>query len=443
MKNSPIRYDHHQSYTRRTQRLVRVLSLSLGILSLVSVAQGYEDGKVDVWIGTGKVGIYHLTLDTSDGKMSQPKLVSPTEGAGFLAIHPNGKVLYSTDRKGGSVSAFTIGREDQHSQMITPLERMKSKVLARMGDGHPSVKQITQQIEDLRARREQDFKDGKLDDLGARLDFINSLETGDGGAACVAVDKTGSALFSAQYGGGSTSSYTLDQDGNLAERIEVIEHGDGSNVDSQRQKTAHPHWVGTSPDNRFLLVPDLGLDRVVVYELDAEKAKLTPHARIPVPPGAGPRHMKFHTSGKYVYVLNELALTVSVFEYDAKDAGFKEIQVIETLTEEEKAGQRNSAAEVRVHPTGKFIYTSNRGHDSISVFSVDQATGKLTFVEYEHVRGAWPRNFNLDPSGKWLIAAGQNSNTLSLFKVDEESGRLSYVQQTVNVPAPICVVFAQ
>jgi 6-phosphogluconolactonase len=249
-------------------------------------------------------------------------------------------------------------------------------------------------------------------------------------------------LLSAQYGGGSTSSYSVNPDGSLKERVEKIEHGEGTKVNPRRQEAAHPHWVGTSPDNRFVFVPDLGADRVFAYELDAEQASLKLHSKIPVPPGSGPRHMKFHTTGKYVYVLNELALTISVFEYDAEKAEFKDIQLIKTLSEEAKAKEKqNTAAEIRVHPSGKFVYSSNRGHDSISVFSVDQATGKLTLVEQVHVRGAWPRNFNLDPSGKWLIAAGQNSNTLSLFEVDQESGKLTYTQKTVNVPAPICVLF--
>ena len=189
------------------------------------------------------------------------------------------------------------------------------------------------------------------------------------------------------------------------------------------------------------MVPDLGLDRVVVYKLNAETAELKQHAKIVVPPGSGPRHMKFHTTGKYVYVLNELTLTVSVFEFDATNATFKNIQLIETLPDDEKDKHLNSAAEIRVHPTGRFVYTSNRGHDSITVFSVDQKTGKLMLVEREPIRGSVPRNFNIDPSGKWLIAAGQSSNTLALFEIDLASGQLIFTRKVVNVPAPICVLF--
>ena len=151
--------------------------------------------------------------------------------------------------------------------------------------------------------------------------------------------------------------------------------------------------------------------------------------------------MKFHPNGKFIYVLNELKLTLSVFEYDSEQGQMKSIQEIATLPDDLKDKHLNSAAEVRVHPTGKFLYASNRGHDSIAVFAIDQATGKLSLVEREAVRGSWPRNFNLDPSGKWLLAAGQKSNTLAVFEIDPESGELTFTRQIVNVPQPICVEF--
>ncbi len=431
MNISPIQCQPNLSITNPLTKLVRGLLPMLLILSLVSQVRAQDD-MIDVWIGTGKIGIYHLTLDTNSGKLSEPTMESPTAGAGFLAMHPNGKVLYSTDRSGGSVAAFDINQPVVDKELL----KLKAELVElknRFGPKHPKIRAHEEQI---RKRKKE------ASEAGVRLTLLNRLETGDGGSACVAIDQSGRVLLSAQYGGGSTSSYSVNPDGSLKERVEKIEHGEGTKVNPRRQEAAHPHWVGTSPDNRFVFVPDLGADRVFVYELDAEQASLKLHSKIPVPPGSGPRHMKFHTTGKYVYVLNELALTISVFEYDAEKAEFKDIQLIKTLSEEAKAKEKqNTAAEIRVHPSGKFVYSSNRGHDSISVFSVDQATGKLTLVEQVHVRGAWPRNFNLDPSGKWLIAAGQNSNTLSLFEVDQESGKLTYTQKTVNVPAPICVLF--
>jgi 6-phosphogluconolactonase len=381
----------------------RVMLVCAGMLSLVS---GSSADEIDVWIGTsGKDGIFHLTLDTEQGKMSAPVRAAQIEGAGFLAMHPNGKFLYATSKEnGGSVASFSIGE----------------------------LKKFDQQDRNKNA--------GK-DPSQNLLHLLNDQPTGDGGAACVGVDKTGRVLMSAQYGGGSVSTYTIKPDGSLDQRVEVVEHGDGSGAIPKRQAKSHPHWVGTSPDNRFLMVPDLGTDRVVVYELDAATAKLKPHSKIALPPGSGTRHMKFHTSGKYSYVLNELALTISVFAYDVESGGFKEIQLIETLPADQMDKHSHSAAEIRVHPTGKFVYSSNRGHDSISVFSVDQETGKLTLVEREHIRGSIPRNFNLDPSGMWLIAAGQSSNTLALFEIDQASGELIFTRKIVNVPAPICVLF--
>ena len=366
-----------------------VLLALMGLSAMPSILSAQ---KIDVWVGTsGKDGIFHLKLDTASGKLSKPTCEIEIAGSGFLAMHPNGTVLYSTAKYEGEsgIAAYSIERT--------------------AGD--------------------------------STIKMLNFRQSGDGGAACVAVDKTGKVAMSAQYGGGSASTYTLKPDGAIEKLVGAVEHGPGSGVVENRQRTSHPHWVGTSPDNRFMFVPDLGKDAVVVYQLDTKTGKPTKHAEVETPPGSGPRHMKFHPSGKYAYVLNELTLTVSVFNYDAASAGFKNIQLIETLPAKQKDKHLNSAAEIRVHPSGKFVYTSNRGHDSITVFSVDQSTGKLTFIEHEHIRGAWPRNFNIDPSGKWLLAAGQHSNTLAVFEINQKSGELTYARQCVNIPNPICVLF--
>ena len=380
------------------RRFILLIACSLPLTS------GIAADEIDVWVGTSKIGIYHLKLDTERGVLTNPTRASDIKGAGFLALHPTEPILYSTNREGpGGVTAFAIG---SNPKIGLRAETRDSK--------NPGTNQLT---------------------------LLNTLSTGDGGAACVSVDKTGRVLMSAQYGGGSVSTYLLDSDGRLDKRVDTIEHGQGSGVFAKRQDESHPHWVGTSPDNRFLMVPDLGQDRVVVYELNAENARLKLHSKLVVPPGSGPRHMKFHDNGKYLYVLNELSLTVSVFEYDATSGVAKNIQLIETLPRDLKDKHLNSAAEIRIHPNGKFVYTSNRGHDSITVFSVDPNTGKLAFVEREHIRGSIPRNFNIEPSGKWLIAAGQNSNTLALFEIDPTSGELVFSRKIVNVPAPICVLF--
>jgi 6-phosphogluconolactonase len=354
--------------------------------------------QVDVWFGTStprngpSKGIYHASFDTETGKLSRSKLVAEIAGPGFLAKHPNGQMLYAVASDDGkpSVVAYRIAGTGEQAELI---------------------------------------KD-------------SSVEIGDGGAAHVSVSRDGSVVLSAQYGGGSTACFKLDESGSLIERTDLQQHPAGSGVVAKRQEKAHAHWSGTSPDDRFAFVPDLGMDKVVIYRLDREAGKLTPHGYGICPPGGGPRHMKFHPNGKTAYVLNELALSVTVFDYDAEAGTMTPVQTIETLPESIKDKERfNSASEIRVHPSGKFVYSANRGNDTITVFKVDPATGKLTLVEIEPIHGAWPRNFNLDPSGRWLLAAGKNTNSVTIFEIDQETGELLFTLDSVYVPQSICVLF--
>ena len=363
----------------------RVLSL---LVASVCLMQAKAQQPLDVWLGTGgglAKGIYHTQFNPKNGRLTPSRLVAEIARPGFLAMHPNRSVLYSVGNLKG-VNAITA-----------------------------------YQIEGS----------GK----NAKLKLLNSVDIGDGGAAHLCVDQTARTLVSAQYGGGSVAVFALNKDGSIKGRTQLIEHEGGSKVNERRQKSPHPHWTGISPDNRFVFIPDLGLDQVVIYKLDAANSKLTPNGHASANPGSGPRHMKFHTSGKWVYLLNELDLTVTVYDYDAKAGKMTAKQTIETVPpkewEKEKA---RSCSEIRVHPNGKFVYAANRGHDTITAFRVDQKTGKLKFIERENVRGATPRNFNLDPSGKWLLAGGQASHTLSVFSVNEESGELTYNQHVSHTP---------
>lgn len=365
-------------------------------------------GTVDVWFGTTTPkqgesrGIYHSSLDTETGKLTRPQLAAECNEPGFLALHPDGKTLYAT------------GRPDSASGPRDAVSAFRVK-------GEAGRKQ---------------------------LEFIAAVGTGDGGAAHVATDHAGKVLLSAQYGGGSTSLYELAKDGSIARLAEVKEHAElmpqvGSGVVEGRQNESHAHWAGTSPDDRFVFVPDLGMDRVVIWKLDADKPSLTHHGFGVCPPGSGPRHMKFSPDGSKIYVLNELALTITVFEFNAENGVMTPVQTIPTLSEEVKAKETfNSASEICVHASGKFIYAANRGHDSISVFRVNDA-GQLTAVEVEAIHGGWPRNFNIDPTGRWLIAAGQDSNTATVFSIDAESGELTFIRETQPVPTPICVLFSE
>ncbi len=354
--------------------------------------------NLNIWIGTGRSslsrGIYHCQLNTDGGKLGEPTLVAEMEGPGFLAKHPTQPVLYAVGglNKDQVVAAFAI--------------------------------------------------EGSVDKPSLR--FLNSVPIGDGGAAHVSLDKTGKTLFTAQYGGGSVAVFSVSNDGKLLERTQLIDHSGGAKVVPDRQDASHAHWTGVSPDNRYLFVPDLGLDRVVIYQLDPKTGKIEPHGSGIVPPGSGPRHMKFHPNGRWIYVLNELSLTVTVFEYDTAMGTMTPKQTIHAVPTAELAREKaKSASEIRVHPNGKFVYSANRGHDTITVYSVDPANGELKRVQIENPRCATPRNFNLTPDAKWLLAAGQLSNTLGLFSVESDSGRLVFQQTSVFVPTPICVLFDQ
>lgn len=370
--------------------------LACAVVQVGGIAQA---DVVDVWFGTTtsktgpSKGIYHAKFDTDKGRLTTPQLAAEIDSPGFLTLHPTLPILYSVGSVDGeaSVVSFQIG-----------------------------------------------------DDSNATLTQLNAQPVGDGGAAHLAVDHKGTALITAQYGGGSTALFPLSADGSIQPRSQLEKHPAGSGVAGNRQEKAHAHWTGFSPDNRFAFVPDLGLDQVVIWNFENEngKPKLTNHGAGVCPPGSGPRHMKFSPDGDIVYVLNELSLTVTVFQYDAAAGTMTAIQTIPTLSEAQKAKESfNSASEIRVHPTGKFVYAANRGHDSITVFSVDPETSKLTLVEQEPIRGGWPRNFNIDPSGKWLVAAGRDSHTASVFAIDPETGELQYGRMMQTVPAPICVLF--
>ncbi len=373
-----------------------LISSSLMAMAIQSPIHAKE---IDVWLGTSNAkpskGIYHCTLNTENGKLSESRLVAEISGPGFLALHPKVSMLYAVGTLEGtpSVVAYEVGK----------------------GDG------------------------GK-----ANLKLVNSAAIGDGGAAHLAIDATGKTLITAQYGGGSVGVFALNADGSIDKRTQLIKHEGGSGVVERRQDASHAHWTGFSPDNRFAFVPDLGLDKVVIYQVDAANSKLTQHGYGEVPPGGGPRHMRFHTSGDWIYVLNELDLSVSVFDYDAAQGKMTRKQTIPTVSKAELAKEQfTSASEILVHPSGKFVYSANRGHDTVTVFRVDQETGKLDVVELVHVRGATPRNINLDPSAKWLLAAGQDAHTLASFAVDQETGELSYNRSVVTVPSPICILFTE
>ena len=210
----------------------------------------------------------------------------------------------------------------------------------------------------------------------------------------------------------------------------------GNGPNRERQEGPHPHWVGTDPANRFLFVPDLGSDQVMVYGIDKARAPLKAHGSGHCSPGSGPRHFVFHPNGRFAYVINELTITVTAFSYDSAAGTLDEIQTIDSLPEKVHK-VFSSGSEICIHPSGHFLYAANRGDDSITVFGVNPETGRLTYVEREPIRGSHPHCFNLDPSGKWLLATRHDWNTISVFRINAQLGRLVYNEQIVNSPAPL------
>jgi 6-phosphogluconolactonase len=252
------------------------------------------------------------------------------------------------------------------------------------------------------------------------------------------VDREGKFVLVAHYAGGCVSVLPIREDGRLGEPTDIIRH-QGSGVNPQRREAPHPHSVNLDAANRFLFVPDLGLDKIMIYRVDATQGKLKPNdepwARVKA--GAGPRHFDFHPNGKYAYVINELDSTFTAFAYDNERGRLREIETVSTLPEGFTG--TNTCADVHVAPSGKFLYGSNRGHDSIATFAINEDTGKLTYVAHEPTQGKTPRNFAIDPTGNFLLAANQNSDTIVTFRIDRTTGKLSPTGDVTRVPMPVCL----
>lgn len=337
-------------------------------------------------------GIYVSRFSASTGKLTPPELAAETVNASFLAIHPNGRFLYAANETGsfqgqraGYVSAFAIDRTT------------------------------------------------------GKLTLLNQVSSRGAEPAHVTVDRSGRNVLVANYGGGSVAVLPVKGDGSLAEASAFVQHT-GSGF-TKRQAGPHAHCVNVSPDDRFAIVADLGLDKLLVYRFDAVKGSLEANEPpfVKLAPGAGPRMFAFQPKGRFTYVINEIASTITVFAYNAKAGALKELQTITTLPKDYTG--RNSTAGIQVHPTGRFVYGSNRGHDSIAVFSVDARKATLTPVETVPTQGKTPRNIAVDPTGSFLFAANQGSNNVVLFRVDVKTGRLTPAGTVVEVGSPVCVKF--
>ena len=369
------------------------------MLATLTASAFAADKEFFVYFGTytkaPSKGIYRSRLDLATGRLSAAELAAEAKDPAFLALHPGGSFLYAIDESADSKR--------------TPGQGLSAFAL------NPATGALT---------------------------LLNRQATGSSGACHLAVDATGRTVLVANYGGGGVSAVALTPDGRLGAVGSVIPHT-GSSVNPARQKGPHAHEIVVSADNRFAFAPDLGLDRVLAYDLDAAHAKLAPHtpAGSALPAGSGPRHLAFHPGNRFAYVISEMLCTMTAFRYDAVRGELTAVQTISTLPPGESVQPGTSTAEVAVHPGGKFLYGSNRGHDTIVVYAIDAATGQLTYVENVSTRGKTPRHFALDPTGTWLLAENQDSNTVAVFRLDPQSGRLTPTGPLVDVPSPVCAVF--
>ena len=351
-----------------------------------------------VYIGTypestGSKGIYAYRFDAATGALTSLDFQADTKNPSFLAADRGGRFLYAVNEIGdyqgqhaGSVSAFAM---DRSNGKLTPL---------------------------------------------------NTVSTKGSGPCHLMVDNTGKMLVVANYDGGSVAAFPIGADGKLGEASSFDQHT-GKGANPERQEGPHAHCAVISPNNRFVFVADLGLDKIFAYRIDPATGKMTANdpPTTSVAAGAGPRHFAIHPNHRWAYAINEINNTITAFRYDNERGTLSETQSISTLPADFHG--ENTTAEIAVHPGGKFLYGSNRGHDSIAVYSIDQKSGKLTQVEDVPTQGKEPRNFAIDPLGNFLLAANQKSGNIVQFRIDRKTGKLTPTGATVNIPAPVAILF--
>ena len=277
-----------------------------------------------------------------------------------------------------------------------------------------------------------------IDPETGELKFINKKPTQGTDPCHVIVDKTGKCALVANFMSGSVCVLPIQEDGSLRDATDFVQHH-GSSVNPVRQAGPHAHATTLDEENRYAFVPDLGLDKIMVYKFDPCRGKLEPNDEqwIQVKAGAGPRHLAFNPNGRYAYLINELDSTLVAFAYDKKNGTLKEIQTVPTLPKDFSG--KSTGADVNVSPYGTFVYCSNRGHDSIVIYKIDQRTGKLTYAGHESTQGKTPRNFAIDPTGRFLLVANQDTDTIVTFRIDQQTGKLTSTGYVTKVPTPVCV----
>ena len=385
------------SFNRR--KFLRVAGLGMLVPSMLNrrTSRPRRRAEADVfYVGTytdgDSEGIYRCRFDAETGAVEVLGTTGGIENPSFLAIDPGGRYLYATSETsefsgepGGGVYAYAI------------------------------------------------------EGTSGSLRAVNAQPSRGGGPCYVTTTPGGDYVLVANYGGGSVAVLPVRDDGGLRSASDVVQHK-GSSVNPRRQEGPHAHCIVLDAAGRYAFAVDLGLDQVLIYRLEGDGTlRSADPSYVAVEPGAGPRHLAFHPDGARAYVINELNSTVTAFAYNAERGSLTETQTITTLPDG-FSGQ-NYPADIHVHPNGRFLYGSNRGHDSIVVYAIEADSGKLSIVQHEPTGGAWPRNFGIHPSGRYLLAANQNSNDVHVFAIDEGSGRLSPTGHALDVPSPACVRF--
>lgn len=376
--------------------LLFVVSFSLTALAGPAPKEGKYFFYVGTYPGNGSSskGIYVYRYDAATQEITSLGLAAETTSPSFIAPSPDGRFLYAVNELGdykgpnsGGVSAFSV------------------------------------------------------DKATGKLTFLNEVQSRGAGPCYITVDKTGKWVLVANYDGGSVAVFPVEQDGKLGEASSFVQHT-GHGADPKRQEAPHAHSIDLSADNRFAYVDDLGLDELLVYKFDASKDTLTPNDPpfVKLDPGSGPRHFALSKSQKYAYVVSEIKGTVTVFSNDPRTGTLHTLQTVSTQAEGFKGEIED--AEVEIHPSGKFLYASNRGDgNSIAVFAIDPVKGTLTPIEVTPTQGKAPRHFAFDPTGTLLLAENMTSNNIVVFRIDQQTGKLTPTGKTFDIGQPVCLKF--
>jgi 6-phosphogluconolactonase len=374
-----------------------LLLVQLLCLSGLCAAKSPSKQKYLLYVGTytekQSKGIYAYGYNAASGALTEMGLVAETVNPSFLTVDGQSKYLYAVneiqkykDQSSGGVSAFSV------------------------------------------------------DSSTGKLSLLNEVPSGGADPCYVSIDKTGKYVLVANYTGGSVAVFPIQPDGTLGAASAFVQHK-GSGPNRERQEAAHAHWIETSPDNRFAIASDLGMDELLVYRFNAGNGSLIPNDPpfAKTEPGAGPRHVAFSRDGRFVYSVNELQSSVSAFSYNAAAGTLSPLQTVSTLPKDFSG--ENDGAEIAIHPNGRFLFASNRGHDSIAVFAIDKSKGTLRLIDNFSVKGRTPRNFVIDPTGSRLLVANQNSGNIVEFRIDQKTGRLTATGEELKVDSPVCLKF--